>query len=258
MAAATPFGQIKQNGSLRLCANPAAPPYSNRSGSDSMRGFQVDLAKAVAREPGLGLTVVWVQGVKAAKSADCDVSMDAKPVAVHYEREGQTGPLMVTALPVRFTKPYAGSGLFLVVPSSSPALRFEDLNEQKIGVIVDSVAHQWLAKRGLKVSSFAFQDDILAAVASGDVGAGVVASPMLGWYLHEHPDAKIMIPDGYEPEPALRWNVSIALWRADDALVDAVNAAIDRLIEQRIPYDIYAKYGVMYQPPFRDSEKSER
>ena len=63
-----------------------------------------------------------------------------------------------------------------------------------------------------------------------------------------------MIPDGHEPEPALRWNVSIALWRADDA----VNAAIDRVIEQRIPYDIYAKYGVMYHPRFSDSEKSER
>jgi polar amino acid transport system substrate-binding protein len=223
-----------------------------------MHGFQVDLARAVAREMGLGLTVAWVQGVRAAKAADCDASMDAKPVAVHYEREGQTGPLMTTALPLRFTKAYAGSGLFLVVPSGSAALRFEDLGEQKIGVIVDSVAHQWLTKRGLNVSSFAFQDDILAAVASGDVGAGVVASPVLGWYRHEHADAKIMIPDGYEPEPALRWNVSIALWRADDALVDAVNVAIDRVIEQRIPYEIYAKYAVTYQPPFGDSEKSER
>jgi hypothetical protein len=52
------------------------------------------------------------------------------------------------------------------------------------------------------VSSFAFQDDILAAVESGDVSAGVVASPIVGWSRHERPDAKIMIPDG--PEPSLQ------------------------------------------------------
>jgi polar amino acid transport system substrate-binding protein len=258
LAAAAPLEQVKQNGSLRLCANPAAPPYSNRSASDDMRGFQVDLAQTVAREMGLGLTVVWVQGVKAAKAADCDISMDARPVAAHYEREGQTGPLMPTVLTLRFTKPYAGSGLFLVVPTGSPVRRFDDLDAEKIGVVVDSVAHQWLQKKGLKVSSFAFQDDILAAIETGEIGAGVVASPAVGWYRHEHPDAKVMIPDGYEPEPALRWNVSVALWRADDALVDALNAAIDRVIEQRLQYDIYAKYGVTYHRPFSDAEKSEQ
>ena len=55
------------------------------------------------------------------------------------------------------------------------------------------------------------------------------------WYRHEHPDAKIKIADGFEPEPALRWNVLIAVWKADDALFDAVNAAIERVIERRIP-----------------------
>jgi len=91
--------------------------------------------------------VVLVQSIKAAKAADCDLSMDAQAAAAHCDREGQTGPLMLTLLPLRFTKPYAENGLFLVVPSASPALRFEDLQQQKIGVIVDSVAHQWLRRK---------------------------------------------------------------------------------------------------------------
>jgi ABC-type amino acid transport substrate-binding protein len=58
-----------------------------------------------------------------------------------------------------------------------------------------------------------------------------------------------MIPDGYQPESALRWNVSIGLRRADDALLAAVDAAVARVVEQGIPAQIYAKYGIPYLPP---------
>jgi polar amino acid transport system substrate-binding protein len=250
LGGAAPLEQVQRNGALRLCANPAALPYSNRSAQNGLPGFQVELATAVSREMGLGLTVAWVQGLSAARKAECDASMDARAVAAHYDREGQTGPLMSVVLPLRYSKPYAGSGIFLVVPSGSPAQRFEDLNEQKVGVIVDSVANQWLARKGVKVSSFAFQDDIVGAVQTREIGAGAVTAPIVGWYRHEHPDASVTIPEGYEPEPALRWNVAIGLWGADDALLEAVNAAIDRVVEQRIPHHIYAKYGVAYHPPF--------
>jgi hypothetical protein len=60
---------------------------------------------------------------------------------------------------------------------------------------------------------------------------------------------RLRIPDGYEPEPALRWNVSVGLRRADDALVAAVDTAVARVVEQRIPAQIYAKYGITYLPP---------
>ena len=59
-----------------------------------------------------------------------------------------------------------------------------------------------------------------------------------------------MIPDGYEPVPALCWNVAIGVWHADDALIEALNTAIDSVTEQRLPDRIYAKYGVAYHPPF--------
>jgi hypothetical protein len=49
-----------------------------------------------------------------------------------------------------------------------------------------------------------------------------------------------MIPEGYEPKPELRRNVR--LWRADDPLIEAMNAAIDQIIDKRTAYQIYAKY----------------
>jgi polar amino acid transport system substrate-binding protein len=254
-ASAASLDEVRKNGSLRLCANPAALPYSNRPGQDGLAGFQVDLAEAVARMMALGLVVDW--GQRPGNPANCDASMDIA-FAAAYAREGITGPLMGAAIPLRLTKPYAESGVFLTVAAGSPARRFEDLKGQKIGVIVGSVAQEYLAKKGLNVSVFAFSDEIIAAIDTGEIGAGAMASPIVGWYRHEHPDTKVTIPEGYEPEPALSWNVAIGLWRTDDALIEAINTAIDRVIEQRIPHRIYAKYGVAYHPPFAGSAEGAR
>lgn len=242
--------RVQESGSLRLCANPDALPYSHRSSRNDLPGFQVELADAIARELRLGLTVVWVQGPSATRKTNCDASMDSIPVATRYESEGRTGPLMPTVNSARFTKPYAGSGVFLIVPSGSPARRFEELRDKKIGVRIGSVEHAWLAKKAFNVSVFAFQEEIVAAVDAGDIGAGAVASPAMGWYRHEHPDTRVTIPEDYEPDPNLRWNVAIALWQADEALIEAMNAAIDRVVEKQVPNGIYAKYGVTYRPPF--------
>jgi polar amino acid transport system substrate-binding protein len=252
---AASLDKVQQNGSLRLCANPDALPHSNRPGRPGLPGFQVEMAEAVAREMGLGLTVAWIRTPNAAAKAGCDASMDSIPLPASYQREGRVGPLMAALLPLRFTKPYAASGIFLIVPSGSPARSFGDLHDQKIGVAVGSIEHEWLSNKGLRVSVFAFQEEIVAAVEAGEIGAGAVPQPIVGWYRHEHPDARVMIPDGYEPETALRWNVAIGLWRADDALVVAVDAAIDRVIAKRVPYQIYAKYGAIYHPPFLVSEQ---
>jgi polar amino acid transport system substrate-binding protein len=248
-AAAAPYEQVKRTGSLSVCANPDALPYSSRQSGPP--GFQVELAQAVAREMGLGLAVNWVWERRSARKVDCDALMDSIVLdSVLYEHEGQTGPAVQSSIGgLRYTKPYASSGVVLVVPADSPARRFEDLPGAKIGVIVGSVVHQMLAQKGLKVSVFAFQDEIVAAVDRGEIGAGAVAPPYVGWYVHQHPGAKVRVPEGYQAERELSWNVAIGLRRADDALVDAVNAALDRLMAARAIADIYAKYGVAYQPP---------
>jgi hypothetical protein len=95
LADAASLEEVQQRGSLRLCANPSALPYSNRpSHLGGLRGFQVELADAVARELGLGLTVAWIRGANAAGKAACDASMDSIPLAASYEREGRMSVLL--------------------------------------------------------------------------------------------------------------------------------------------------------------------
>ncbi|MDE5446556.1 transporter substrate-binding domain-containing protein, partial [Bradyrhizobium sp. CSA207] len=148
-----------------------------------------------------------------------------------------------------FSRPYADSGVVLVISSRTSVRRLEDLHGQKIGVMVGSVEHEWLAKHGFRVSVFASQEDIIAAIEAGEIEVGATNPVIIGWYRHENPSTAVRITDGYVPDPALHWSVSVGLRRADDALLAAVDAALARVVEQRIPAQIYAKYGISYLPP---------
>ena len=249
-ADAASLTEVRQNGILRLCANPSALPYSNLTDRDGLAGFEVELAEALAHEMGLELGVIWVRNAGDIKNSDCDVLMGVVASAASYDREGLTGPL-TSHLPLRFSRPYADSGVVLVISSRSSIRRLEDLHGQKIGVMVGTVEHEWLATHGFRVSVFASQEDIIAAIEAGEIEVGATNPVIVGWYRHEHPSTAVKIPDGYEPEPALHWSVSVGLRRADDALLAAVNAAVARIVEQRIPAQIYAKYGITYLPPSR-------
>jgi ABC-type amino acid transport substrate-binding protein len=249
-ADAAPLVEVRQKGTLRLCANPSALPYSNLTDSDrgGFAGFEVELAEALAHEMGLKLGVTWVRNAANLKNSDCDVLMDVVASAATYEQEGLTGPL-TSHLPLRFSRPYASSGVVLVVSSRSSVRQLDDLHGQKVGVTVGTIEHEWLAKRGFRVSVFASQEDIIAAIEAEEIEAGAINPATIGWYQHEHPGTAVRIPRGYEPEPELQWSVSVGLRGADDALVTAVDAAVARLVEQWIPAQIYAKYGIPYLPP---------
>ena len=115
--------------------------------------------------------------------------------------------------------------------------------------MVGTIEHEWLAKHDFRVSVFASQDDIIAAIEAREIEVGATNPVTIGWYRHEHPSTAIGIPDGYELDPALRWSVSVGLRRADDALVAAVDTAVAQVVEQEIPAHMYAKYGIPYLPP---------
>ena len=240
--------EVRQNGTLRLCANPSALPYSNLTDRGGLAGFEVELAEALAHEMGLELAVKWVRNAGDMKKADCDASMGAVASAASYDQEGLTGPL-TTYMPLRFSRPYADSGVVLVVSSRSSVHRLNDLHGRKIGVTVGTIEHEWLAKNDFRVSVFASQENIIAAIEAGEIEVGATNPVIVDWYRHEHPSTTVRIPEGYEPEPALRWSVSVGLRRADDALVAALDTAVARVVEQRIPAQIYAKYGITYLPP---------
>src|SRR5213596_2200934 len=196
------LAEVQGDTGLRLCANPEALPFS---GQDLARpGIQLELAQKIAGALGVKTSVSWIFDRRAAGAAGCEVFMSA--IVTPRPRA-----------PLRLTRPYSGSGYVLVVPG------------KKIGVLVQSVAQWVLTKRGLTTTPAFTDEEVVEMVLTGRAAAGAVSMPYAGWYLKEHPNAPLKIAEGYMPEPELRWNITVGVRNADQALLDAVNRVLDDL-----------------------------
>jgi polar amino acid transport system substrate-binding protein len=233
---------IRERGWFRVCAHPDALPFSSQDRNQP--GFQLEIADAIAKILGVRMTTEWIVFTRHARRTECDAVIGA---LVPLTREDKGPPGRGGLL----TKPYAGGGYVLLVPRANTAVhRAEDVGAGKIGVEYTSWPHYLLQTRGLAVSAYRDQTDIIEAVAKGEVAAGMVTEPYLGWFLKGHPEQAVKIAEGYVRDPELQWNVAVRLLNADQALRDAVNQALDRLLTDRTIPDIFAKYGVSYLPPF--------
>lgn len=235
---------VKSRGWLRVCAHPDALPFSSQDRSQP--GFQLEIAAAIAKILGVQVIPEWIVYTRHARRAECDAVIGA---VVPLTADGKAPP----GRSILLTKPYAGSGYVLLVPQADTAVhRVEDVKSGKIGVEYTSWPHYMLQTRGIPITAYRSQTDIIEAVAKGEVAAGMVTDPYLGWFLKEHPQGPaVKVADGYVREPELQWNVAVRLVNADQPLGDAVNQALDRLLADRTIQDILAKYGLPYLPPFK-------
>jgi polar amino acid transport system substrate-binding protein len=238
-AGAETLAEIKRRQYFEVCAHPDALPYSSQNGSP--QGFQLDLARLVAEDLGVGLRVDWIVYTRHARVMNCDALLG---VIVKDDGKGPRG--------TKLTIPYASSGYVLVLPKTAPTVtRFEDAAGTKgVGVQYTSWAHFTLDQRHIKTRQFADQMEIMDAVNRGEVSAGAVVNTYAGWYVHLQQTNGVRLVDGYTPEPGLRWNVALGLKDADQALVDAVNRILARRVADGTVAAIFAKYGVPYYPPF--------
>jgi polar amino acid transport system substrate-binding protein len=224
---------------LHVCAHPDALPFSSQDRTQP--GFQLELAEAVARTLGVGLTVDWIVFTRHARRTNCDAVMGAIVQAKGEGRRPRGG--------AQLSKPYLSNGYVFVVPRASTVSRPEDVKDGKIGVEHTSWPHHEFDVRGIATSSYLTQIEILEALAKGEVRAGMVTDAYLGWYLKQHPGGAVKVADAFVRDPELQWNVAVRLVNADQRLREAVDQAIDRLTTERVIQTILARYGISYRPP---------
>src|SRR5947207_6444249 len=174
-APARSLDMIRATGALHLCAHPNSLPYANKAGNPP--GFQIELGKALAQELGVTLVTEWIVVPSQAFRADCDIILDA---IADPEAQADTG--------LRISKPYYRSGVGLAVPRGSAIVGFASLNhDTKVGVQVGSVAAMLLNQQRVRTSTFGFEEDILEALAAGDIDAAAVTPASAGYYSLTHP-----------------------------------------------------------------------
>jgi polar amino acid transport system substrate-binding protein len=235
-AGARPLAEVRSRGELSLCANPDALPYASQNAE--MPGFQVEIGRAVAQRLGVQLQVLWIIPRLRASLVDCDMLLDtiADPAA-------QRGP-------IRLTQPYQKSGVALALRAGLQAQRFDDLAAgTRVGVMINSLASRSLNQRGLHTVPYAFEADMVADLAKGELDACAVSPASVAWYIHQHPGSGLHYTHAYDSEPELHWNLAVALRRSDDAMVEAVNAALSQLAADGTLARIYGRYGVELRRP---------
>jgi polar amino acid transport system substrate-binding protein len=236
-APARSLEMIRATGALHLCAHPNSLPYASKSGSPP--GFQIELGERLAEELGVSLVTEWIVVPSQAFRADCDIILDA---IADPEAQADSG--------LRISKPYYRSGVGLAVPRGSAITTFASLNEHtKVGVQVGSVTAMLLGKQHVRTSTFGFEEDMLAALAAGEIDAAAVTPLSAGYYNLTHPSNGFAILPPDEAEHDLVWNAAVGIRKPDEQLLAAIDAAIDRLRADGTVETIYTKYGISLLPP---------
>jgi ABC-type amino acid transport substrate-binding protein len=237
LASARPLEEVQTTKQLSLCANPNALPFSAEKGD--LPGFQIEIARALAQRMGLQLQMMWIVPRYRASTVDCDMLMDTI-LSPGVEQRG-----------LRPSLPYQVSGVGLVFASGQPTVPdYKSLRaDMRVGVIMNSLASLVVSRTGAAMVPFGFEEDMIEAVARGDVQAGAVTPAAAGYYNLRHPKEPVNVVRAQDNEPELRWNVAVGLRRADDALLDAVNAALKALLDDGTIRTIYARYGIEHRRP---------
>lgn len=235
-AAARSLATIEERGAIELCANPNALPFASRK--SEIRGFQIELAQAIAKQLGVAFEPVWIIGGSQLRRAGCDIVLDA---IADPEAQDETG--------LALSKPYYRTGVVLAVREDSPITGIIGIDRAKIGVMESSVAAITLSKRGFTISTFGFEDDMLRALAEQEIAAAAVSRASAGYYNVTHPEHRMRLIDIGEMAPGLSWNVAVGVVKPDAKLLHAIDAALDHLAADGTLERIYARYGITLQRP---------
>ena len=236
-ADARTLAEVKSLGAISMCANRDALPYA--SNQPETPGFQIEIGRAIAENLGVALNIEWILPRRRANVVNCDMLLDSiNDPKVHEGR-------------LLLSRPYQKSGLALGLGRDAEVISdFKELKkDQKIGAMVSSVANMVLIKAGKTTSPYAFQSDMVEDLAKGELYGAAVSMPTMSYYILQHPASGLRLVNAFDSEPQLTWEVSVGLRKSDQALVDAVNKALDKLIADGTLAAIYAKYGVEHRPP---------
>jgi polar amino acid transport system substrate-binding protein len=173
------------------------------------------------------------------RRADCDIVLDAIADRAALAEVG-----------LRISRPYHRSGVALGVGAGSSVASLTELGPGlRVGVQVGSIAFMTLSKRGVETSPFAFEDEIMDALAKGEIDAAAVTPAAIGWFNHAHPDGRVRRIPAFEDDPNLNWNVAVGMVSPDEKLRQGIDTALEALLADGTLARIYARYDVELQPP---------
>lgn len=191
------YNIVKTN-KFRVCTDPGYEPFEMRDKNNNIIGFDIDVAKEMAKAMNVQLEIVAVafDGIIPALLTDkCDVIMAG--MTISPERNIQ----------VNFPQPYLliGQTILLNKKLEGKVKSWQDLNDPKytiagrLGVTGTFVVQEKMPKAKLNI--FEAENEAVMEVVNGKADAFVYDFPLCASYKADYPDKLVFLSEPFTYEP---------------------------------------------------------
>ena len=227
---------VKQRGYLRVCADPSNLPYS--SNDPATPGFEVELARLIARELGVSARLEWhpthVRALKPLRDGACELFM-----GLPRDRRFRGGNPWIAV-----SRPYYVMAHALVAKADAGPITIAALAGKRVAVELASIAEFYIAYRDVERGLYRTQEQAFRAAADGEAVAGFLWLPVAAWLARGRSDIRV-IP---VPDDSLEFPIGAGVRQRDPGLAVAVDSAVERLLASGEARAVLARYGAVPTP----------
>ena len=224
-----------ESGKLHMATNAAFPPYEMTDDNGGFEGIDVEIATAIADKLGLELVVDdmdFSSVINAVQGGKADIAMAG--LTVNEERKQN----------VDFTASYATGVQVVIVPEDSDITTVDDLsNDKMIGTQEATTGYIYCSDTPENggygedhVVAYTNGATAIQALLGGKVDAVVIDNEPAKAFVAANPTLKILDTEYVTEEYA------IGISKENNALLDAVNGALEALIADGTVQSIVDKY----------------
>jgi len=239
---------------LRVCLLEHNAPYSTRADE---RGFDLDTAKAVAARLARPLELVWTDNnphideiddsdfpVRKLSKGACDLILSMPGPAADTLRDSPK---------LALGENYYGAAFELLSCDAASPNRLRSLRGKTVAIQSQTVAHFAALSVKARPANYFSLDAALEGLRKQEAEAALLWGPTTGWRLINHSDKRCGFVAGYEPPAAVRWNLSFATRKEDEALRELIDAALAALNANGELKAIAQRYGLPLHAPFDET-----
>lgn len=223
------LAEVKEKGELSFAMTGQYPPFNFSNDDGEIIGFDIDIADEIAKRLGVEskpITAEWDGILTGLMGGNFDTVIGS--MAVTPKREKQ----------VNFTRPYYYDGAQLFTRSDSDVDDISEFEDANVGVVVGTTFEEKLLEiENVNVKSYQGDVDNIRDLELGRLD-GLVTAKYVGLY-NAAKDKIDMVPAG---DPLYREEIAIAIRKEDDALLEAINEALEEMIEDGTYKDLSEKW----------------
>jgi polar amino acid transport system substrate-binding protein len=213
-------------GSLTLCTNPPYEPFEYEEDGEVV-GLDIAIVQEVATDLGVDLVtkVTPFEGIQSGadlNTDNCDIV--ASGITITEERQAK----------IDFSEPYFDADQGLLVPEGSDLDSVESLEGRTVGVQQATTGETWAQENGLETIQFEDLGLQVQALKTGQIDAAVNDIAVLGPFVSEGFEVTANFSTGEQ--------YGLGVKQGNTALLDAVDATLDRIREDGTYDDIYTQY----------------